>query len=411
MAATASPSASDPTGSTTPSLPRRPEHGRVPPWLHGVLAATFLYLFLCAINVMGSGLKALGGSGDLLPRLLALGDNPVVALTAGVLITATVQSSSFTTSLIITLAAAGQMNLETAVFAVMGANIGTSVTNTIVSLGNVRIRRQFRRAFTAAIIHDMFNLLTVALLFPIEWITAALSRDGLGILARISHWMADLLGLGAIEKPHSPIKVITKPVVGAVEWVAERIVGADRPGTLGAIVAILGLALLFVSLMMMVRSLRGALLRRLEGLFRRVFFRNDATAYGIGAITTILVQSSSVTTSLVVPLAGAGAVKLKRVFPFTLGANLGTTVTGVIAATANPATAAVVVAISHVSFNLIGTIVWYTFRRVPIRMARSYGRLAAKSKRYALYFLLGVFLIAPAIALTVTEVLMYLFGH
>ena len=78
------------------------------------------------------------------------------------------------------------------------------------------------------------------------------------------------------------------------------------------------------------------MLQKVERFFTRVFFRNDLTAYIVGTITTILVQSSSVTTSLIVPLAGAGAVKLKRVYPYTLGANLGTTVTGVIAATANP---------------------------------------------------------------------------
>jgi sodium-dependent phosphate cotransporter len=370
-------------------------------YLRGLFALVSLYCFLASINVMSAGLKTLGKGSDWLERLLAFGDNPVVALTGAVLITASVQSSSFTTSLIIALVASGELDLEAAIFAVMGANIGTSVTNTIVSLGSVRIRRQFRRAFTAAIVHDMFNLLTVAMLFPLEWITRSFSADGHGWLTRLAVWLTDIMGLEPIDKPNSPIKLITAPIVSVFEYFGGAVTHGEAAR--GAILAVLGLVALFISLAMLVRNLKGALLWRLEGLFRKVFFRNDATAYGIGALTTVLVQSSSVTTSLIVPLAGAGAVKLKRVFPYTLGANLGTTITAVLAASANPVAAAVTVAVSHVLFNLLGTAVWYPLRRVPIGLARRYGRLAARSKRYALLFLLVVFLILPALGLIVTN--------
>ena len=153
-----------------------------PAWLNGIWAGLCLYLFLSAINVMGGGLKALGNSTDLIQRLLDHAANPFIALMGSVVITAVVQSSSFTTALIITLVASGQMDLQAAVYAVMGANIGTSVTNIMVSFGNVRIRRQFRRAFTAALVHDIFNWLTVALLFPLEWITSAFDADRHGWL-------------------------------------------------------------------------------------------------------------------------------------------------------------------------------------------------------------------------------------
>jgi sodium-dependent phosphate cotransporter len=407
--ATDHPPSEDGPAPEMPAALRRPTSPHeAPAWLNGIYAGIFLYLFLCAINVMGSGLKTLGKSTDWLENLLAHAHNPFVALMGSVLITAIVQSSSFTTSLIITLVAAGQMSTEDAVFAVMGANIGTSVTNTIVAFGHVRIRRQFRKAFTAAILHDFFNWLTVGVLFPLEWITKALSSDGHGLLTRFAMFMTELLGLGAIEKPHSPIKVITKPVVKLVEWFGEVI--TDAPITQASLIAVLGLLMLFVSLVFMVKNLKGALLRRLEGLFRRFFFRNDLVAYTVGAFTTVLVQSSSVTTSLIVPLAGAGAVKIKRVFPYTLGANLGTTITGVIAASANPVAGAVTVAIAHVTFNLIGTGIWYPLRGVPIGLARWYARLASKNRRYALVFLFGVFFVLPGLGIAVTEVLMRLFS-
>lgn len=380
----------------------RATHG-LPAWLNGLFALVCLYVFLSAINVMGAGLKTIGRHTDWIENLLAHAGNPFVALLGSVLVTAVVQSSSFTTSLIITLVAAGQMDLGAAVFAVMGANIGTSVTGIIVALGQIRIRRQFMRSFTAALVHDIFNWLTVLLLFPVEWITGALSSDGRGVLVRFSTLIADLLGLGAIENPRNVVKTLTSPIVGAVEGGVGLFAVSETAH--GIAVAVLGLLLLFAALLLLVSNLKGALLRRIEALFTRVFFRNDGTAYVVGALTTVLVQSSSVTTSLIVPLAGAGAVKIRRVYPFVLGANLGTTVTGVIAATANPVAAAVTVAISHVTFNLVGTLVWYPLRRVPIGIARWYGRLASHSRRYAFLFLLIVFVVVPVIGLVITEVL------
>ncbi len=396
----------DPVEHSGPAL-RLDEKPEMPAWIRGLMAGVFLYFFLCSIKIMGAGLKTLGKASPWLEDLLAWGDqNPFLALFSAVLITAIVQSSSFTTSLIITLVAAGSLKVETAVYAVMGANIGTSVTGIIVSLGNVRLRRQFRRAFTAALVHDIFNLLTVAVLFPIEWIGSTFAANGQGPLTRFAIWLAHTMGLDAMEKPTNPISVITKPVTSGVEWVFESMI--ETPATQGIVVAVAGLLLLFASLVMMVTNLQGALLSRIEGLFRRVFFRNDAAAYTIGTITTILVQSSSVSTSLIIPLAGAGAVKLKRVFPFMLGANLGTTVTGVIAATAAPVEAAVAVAISHVTFNLIGTSIWYPLRRVPLGLARWYGKIAARSKRYAFVFLFVIFFIIPLIGIGITELLIVL---
>lgn len=372
-----------------------------PAWMHGIYAGLCLYLFLSAINIMGSGLKTFGDASDWMERVFAHGANPFIALMGSVLVTGIVQSSSFTTALIITLVAAGELPLGTAVFAIMGANIGTSVTGVIVSLGNIRIRRHFRRAFTAALMHDIFNLLTVAVLFPMEWISGALSADGRGFLTRFAAWCADLIGMQEVENPNSPVKVITRPLVSLFDWLGAAV--TSTPVAEGLVIAGIGLLLLFIALIGMVKNLKGAVLRRVEGLFRTYFFRNDGTSYTVGVITTILVQSSSITTSLIVPLAGAGVVPLRRVFAFMLGANLGTTITGVIAATANPVAAAVTVALFHVVFNLIGTAIWYPLRSVPIGIAGWYGRLAAKSKRYAFLFLFLVFVLVPLLGLMLTE--------
>jgi len=390
---------------TRPFSARRQFRGHLPPWVRGIYALVCLYVFLSAINIMGSGLKVIGHSGDWLDRIFAHGDNPLIALMGAVFVTAVVQSSSFTTALIVTLVAAGDLKLGTAVFAIMGANIGTSVTGILVSLGNIRIKRQFRRAFTAALMHDMFNLVTVALLLPLEWISGAWHEHGYGVLTRLAMWISDSIGMQPIENPDSPVKVMTRPLVKLFDAIGSWIGGLFSPSPMaGAIVvALCGLILLFTALVLMVKNLQGALLQRLEGLFRTYFFRNDGTSYAVGVISTVLVQSSSITTSLIVPLTGAGIIKMKRVFAFMLGANLGTTVTGVIAATANPVAAAVTVAIFHVGFNVIGTAIWYPARRVPIGIAKWYGGVAARSKRYAFLFLILVFVVIPLIGIVFTE--------
>ena len=377
-------------------------------WLHLLLAGFSLYFFLCAINVMGAGLKVIGKETSWLADAIAQGDNPLVALMASVLVTSVVQSSSFTTSLIITLVAAGELSAGTAVFAVMGANIGTSITSLIVSLGTMRIKRQFRRAYATALMHAIPNVLTVLLLFPLEWATSTTSADGFrgGILTRTARWITTMLDLGAGEKFYNPIKAITQPVVTGIKDAANWLSGENATAA-GTIVAVVGLVILFLALIGLVKNLKDALLQRLEGLFTVLIFRNDFLAWLSGIGSTVAVQSSSVTTSLMVPIAGAGAVKLRRVFPFMLGCNIGTTVTGVIAATANPTAGAVIVAISHVLFNFTDNAIWYPLRIIPIRLAKWYSSLAARRRRYAFIFLATVFLVVPTVALVISELLFF----
>lgn len=388
-----------------PALARQAPR-EVPAWLRGIYAGLCLYLFLAALNVLGAGLGTFGGDSDVLARAFAYGENPFIALMAGVLVTMVVQSSSFTSALIVTLVASGEMTLGTAVFAIMGANIGTAVTGVIVALANVRIKRNFRRSFTAALMHDLFNILTVLVVFPVEWLTGMFHEGGRGILTRLAGWLAELIGLEEVARPDSPIKVITAPIVDACNWLGAALM--PSPAAAGLFVAGLGMALMFTALVFMVQNLRGALLRHMDGLFRTYFFRTDARAYGVGVISTVLVQSSTITSSLMVPLAGAGVVRLRRVLPFMMGANLGTTVTSVLAATANPIAAAMTVALFHVIFNLTGTAIWWPLRYFPLRIASWYGRLAGRQIRYAFLFLIGVFLVVPLVGITATELFMRL---
>jgi sodium-dependent phosphate cotransporter len=110
-----------------------------------------------------------------------------------------------------------------------------------------------------------------------------------------------------------------------------------------------------------------------------------------------MVQSSSITTSLVVPLAGAGVLTLKKIFPFTLGANIGTTITALLAALTGTVSA-LVAAGSHLFFNIFGILIIYgikPLREIPLKCADLISDYAVKNKLIPIFYLLIMFVVIP----------------
>ncbi|HUU93024.1 MAG TPA: Na/Pi symporter [Phycisphaerae bacterium] len=404
------------------TLEDRAEPGR-PRWqtvARIVLVFVLLYVFLGGMRMMGHGLKGLGEDPDFdkaapvseknLPYrdvvydIFAYADNPLVGLFVGVLATSIFQSSSFTTSFAVSLVVTTPLTLHQAIFIIMGANIGTSVTNVGVSFTHVRRKDEFQRAYGAAIVHDFFNVLSVLLLFPVEWIVWA--RTGRGLIERLAVYMSSVFYSGATtgQKPTNFIKEAVKPLVNAADWVLTDGLGLGDVSA-NITMAVLGVAFLLVALILLTTVLKSLVMTRVEQFFDKVLFRNAATAYLVGLILTATVQSSSITTSLAVPLVGAGLLTIYQVYPYTLGANLGTTVTALIASlatsadTVGQAQVGVSLAFGHMLFNLLGAAVWYPLRCVPIRMANWWARLAAGSKRYAVLHLLVFFFILPLLVI------------
>ena len=132
----------------------------------------FLYFFLLGLDLLGNGAKVMGGcaAGAL------FGDdmNPIAGLMVGIVATVLLQSSSTTTSIVVSLVGADTVSVKQGIFMIMGANIGTSVTNTIVAMGHMGDGDQLERAFAGATVHDMFNFLSVAVLLPVEAATGYL---------------------------------------------------------------------------------------------------------------------------------------------------------------------------------------------------------------------------------------------
>jgi len=387
-----------------------------------LLVFVLLYFFLAGMGAMGHGLKALGKNPDfdasqplregnrpyrdVVYDIFSYADNPLVGLFVGILATSIFQSSSFTTSFTVGLVATTPLQLHQAVYVIMGANIGTSVTNVGVSFTHVRRSEEFERAYGSAIVHDFFNVLTVVTLMPVEYVVYA--ATGRGLLERLASLAAGSLygGVPAGAKPTNFIKEGTRPVVEALEWLTSQGLGLGHIAA-STVLALLGVAMLLLSLLFITKVLRSLVMHRVERFFDKVLFRNAATAYMVGLGLTAIVQSSSITTSLVVPLAGAGLLTISQIFPYTLGANLGTTFTALIASFATsadtPERAAVGVALafSHMLFNIFGGVIWYPMRRVPIKMALWWARVATRSKRYAVLHLLLFFFALPAVVVLI----------
>ena len=359
----------------------------------GVIAS--LYLFLIGIGGMGAAFK--GEFKETAAKLLEATRSPIVGLFIGILATTIVQSSSTTTSLIVGLVAAGAVDIGGAIFMVMGANVGTTVTAKIVSLGHITRKAEFRRAFAASSVHDTFNLITVAILLPLEY--------SFHILERMARYMGSaFVDVTGVTKPENYVKKATKPVI---EWMGDALNSELW-------LLVVSVAITFFMLFAIVKLLQSLVLKKLESFFDAYLFRNAAIAFAVGMCLTVMVQSSSITTSLIVPLAGAGVLRLQQIFPFTIGANIGTTVTGLLAALAAASAADLLpdgevdpkviagatVAFAHLLFNCAGAIIFLPFapiRNLPVKFAERLAELCLKNRFIPIVFIVVVFYLIPII--------------
>ncbi len=363
----------------------------IPAPLRALFVLALLYLFLAGVKLLEGGIKGFGS--DFTDRLFDNIDNPLAGLFVGVLATVLVQSSSVTTATIVGLVASGVVSVETAVPMIMGANIGTTVTNTIVSVAHIRRSEEFRRAFAAATMHDFFNVIAVAVLLPIEVATGFLSDSAAAIARFVS---GGELG-GSFE---SPIKK-------AVSWLADRIEGVfdvftSNSDALAAIGLVVGIALIFMTLTLITRNMRELVAARIERSLNAALARSGLIGMAVGTVVTIAVQSSSITTSILIPLCASGILLVRNAYPITLGANIGTTITALLAALGAGAIDGLTIAVTHTLFNLAGIVLLYPWSRVrylPVALAERLADVAMTRKPLALAYLVGVFLILPIVGI------------
>uniref|UniRef100_A0A8D0PMT9 Solute carrier family 34 member 3 n=2 Tax=Sus scrofa TaxID=9823 RepID=A0A8D0PMT9_PIG len=396
-----------------------------------------LYLFICSLDILSSAFQLLGSkvAGDAFKDNVVL-SNPVAGLVLGVLVTVLVQSSSTSSSIVVSMVASKLLTVRASVPIIMGVNVGTSITSTLVSMAQSGDRDVFRRAFGGSAVHGIFNWLTVLVLLPLESAAALLER-----LSALTLGVASLQPGG-----HAPdiLKVLTRPLTDLIVQTAGNSShcgaagGCGGPGpernssapeellpcrhlfagtvltdlAVGFILLAASLLVLCACLVLIVKLLNSVLRGRIAQAVRTVLnadfpfpfsWLSGYLAILVGAGLTFVLQSSSVFTAAIVPLMGVGVISLDRAYPLLLGSNIGTTTTALLAALASPADtllSGVQVALIHFFFNLIGILLWYVvpILRLPIPLAKHFGDLTARYRWVAIAYLLLGFLLLPLAA-------------
>ncbi|NWX93920.1 NPT2A protein, partial [Nothoprocta pentlandii] len=460
----------------------------------------FLYLFVCSLDVLSSAFQLAGGRapGAPWPRehpprgcpaahaLLAgkvAGDifkdnailsNPVAGLVVGILVTVLVQSSSTSTSIIVSMVSSGLLEVRSAIPIIMGSNIGTSVTNTIVALMQAGDRSEFKRAFAGATVHDCFNWLSVLVLLPLEVVS--------GYLHHVTRLVVATFNIRSGKDAPDLLKIITEPFTRLIIQLDKSVItgiatgdeslrnrslirvwcgqaapqtpavglgaplnctGPGHCGTKGAeslqnvtghkcdhlftdtplpdlavgLVLLAGsLIVLCTCLILLVKLLNSLLKGQVAKAVQKVIntdlphplsWLTGYFAMVVGAGMTFVVQSSSVFTSAITPLIGLGVISIERAYPLTLGSNIGTTTTAILAALASPRdklASSFQIALCHFFFNISGILLWYPlpFSRLPIRMAKALGERTAKYRWFAVLYLIVCFLLLPSLVFGVS---------
>eukprot|EP00567_Pseudictyota_dubia_P005785 CAMPEP_0197446980 /NCGR_PEP_ID=MMETSP1175-20131217/11752_1 /TAXON_ID=1003142 /ORGANISM="Triceratium dubium, Strain CCMP147" /LENGTH=591 /DNA_ID=CAMNT_0042978157 /DNA_START=52 /DNA_END=1827 /DNA_ORIENTATION=- len=406
----------------------------------------FLYFFLLGLELLGSSAKVLGGCSA--GTILGNETNPIAALMIGVLATVLLQSSSTTTSIIVGLVGGGAIATQQAIYMIMGANIGTTVTNTIVAMGHLGNGDELERAFAGATVHDAFNYLSVVILLPLEAATGMLYKMTKAMLPDEAFEKGDKW-VGPIKKVVSPLgnRIIkaNKKIISAIadpetdvtcqdfypvnctdgiedykhckgNW---GLIECDKSTGLcpaffqngatqsddhvsGGVCLFLALVILIICLIGLVTLLQ----RMLLGTSTRIIYKatniNGYLAMLLGCGITILVQSSSITTSTLTPLVGMGVIQIEQMYPLTLGANIGTTFTALMAAMVSDKIDALQTALAHLFFNIFGIIIWYPIpfmRRIPIAIARRLGKCTRIWRFFPVVYIIVMFFVLPGILL------------
>lgn len=257
-----------------------------------------LCLFLFGMNIMGQALERSAGN-RLQAMLGKLTTNKAAGLLTGIGVTAIIQSSSATTVMVVGFVNSGLMTLKQAINVIMGANVGTTVTAWILSLGGI-------------------------------------SGDNIVL---------------KLLKPMS-----FTPVLALLGIVLYMFCKSKKKQDFGMI--FLGFATLMFGMDIMTGAVEGlANIPQFTELF--LLFQNPILGVLAGAVLTAVIQSSSASVGILQALAVTGRVSYGAAIPIIMGQNIGTCVTALLSsvgATKNAKRAALV----HLSFNVIGTVFWLT---------------------------------------------------
>ena len=346
--------------------------------VRAILIIMALLFFFFSIDLMVTSFGSLAGVYH--ENILSSALNPFIGLFIGLLITAIIQSSSTTTTMVVAVVATGTLSIQEAIPIIMGANIGTTLTSTIVSLGFISNKTAFRKAVSAGVIHDFYNIILALVLFPLEYYYGFLS----GIATSLNSLLVKKSPAANGIYPDSFFDFGFSEAI--INWVSNS-----------TVVVIFSFLLLFISIKVLANIIQKTIIGKSRDRLRKFVFNKPHKSFGWGMLLTAAIQSSSVATSLMVPLVATDKVRLKSAFPFIIGANLGTTVTALIAAILR-SEAAVGIAICHFLFNLTGAVL---FMALPflhtglINLTKRFSVVTTQQRIIGLLYIVFTFFLLP----------------
>jgi len=414
-----------------------------------VVLLLFLYFFMVGLDMLSTSFQVVSGctAGSLLS---SSSTNPLASVLIGIVATALLQSSSTTSSIVVSMCGAG-LDVQSGIYIIIGANVGTSVTSMIVSLTHLGEGDELERAFSASSLYYLFNILTALVLLPLEVGTQYLYRL---TAAMLPSTMDETGG----DTWNSPIKAIVSPFTRRIIMANKQLitdvstgvvdscdsyypvtcqdyddgtrtckaglidcdattttsrcpalfqVGASKTDDIvsGWVCLVLAIFLLCLCLVGLVTVLRKVLLGASKRIIYKATNMNGILAIMVGIGVTVLVQSSSATTSALVPLAGVGVLSLQQMYPLCVGADIGTTFTALMAALVSSKLESLQVALAHLFFNLTGAVMWYVLpitRKLVYSLAKKLGVITKHWRGFPIFFIVVVFFLIPLLLLGIS---------
>jgi sodium-dependent phosphate cotransporter len=214
--------------------------------------------------------------------------------------------------------------------------------------------------------------------------------------------MAELLPGGSDATFDSPIKGAVKWGSTRIQHLVEQFISSET--ALGVTLILVGIAIIFFALAYITKNMRVLIAARIERSVNAALAKSGLVGMGVGAIVTVAVQSSSITTSILVPIVASGMLLVRNAYPITLGANIGTTVTALIAALATGSIDGMTIALVHLLFNIVAILIiypWGKIRYVPVMLAEKLADIAVTRKWIAVAYTGTVFIAIPIIGILV----------
>ena len=376
-----------------------------------VLLVSGVFLFICSLEGVGYGFKLMFSEwAHVILSLIESGVAPYTGLAIGVLATTLLESSSAvvaTTMISMASIVASGLPLASAIrFGVpmiLGANVGTTVGNTLTLLAirKATTREEFNATIPGVLVDDIFKFLTVGFFFVLEVTTGFLSTivTGAGSFLYETFRLEGLLAV--FEKTVIDV-VITEPIIKPLGSVFTNWLGSQLSGIL---FFILWFALVVVSIDFLITKGLNQLLQTDWANRIASAFLSPLRAFATGFSLTWLVGSSSIGTSLVIPMIATKIVTVDRAYPYICGCGLATTVDlaqlyGYVAG----GLVSIMLGLTHVLLNIFGLVLWLIspLRVVPVRIAKRLGQFMTSHPNSAV-LLIGyavcIFIVLPLLVI------------